>query len=279
MKILRLILLVLILLAISVLPSVVTAATSVTVTIVATPGANGGVQNFVATYISDTQIDLTWNKFGNAVNVMVRAKYGEFPADIPDENTAPTDGYLVYYGALEAISDTTMNFDESAGILYYKAWAQKADGKWYTGSVTDWKESEVMALIAFIILALVPTIATFALKSGKRILGVVSSGTWMILSAYCYTKYVALWDVYYALFWLSAVMVLAMILVPNSLKENKDNDVDMLEGFDEADRPLAEDIWKSEKDRDNYNRLFGKRKIGDKTLRVKRPSSIFTERK
>lgn len=270
MKVIRLaLLLVLGLLVLS--PSIAIAATSVQVVITATPGAAGGISNFLITYISDTQLDLNWGFYGDAVNIMIRGKYGDYPADIPDENTTPSDGYLVYYGNAVSASDTTMDFDTNAGPIYYKVWAQKADGKWYTGAITGIKESEVMTLLAFIILTGGLTIATFALQSGRRILCWVSAGSWLLLGIYSYTKYVTVWDIYYALFMLSMIMVLVCALVQAVLREKKEAEPDMLEGFDESDRPLAEDIMKTEKDRDNYNRLFGRRKIGDKTLRVKRP--------
>lgn len=124
------------------------------------------------------------------------------------------------------------------------------------------------------ILAVVCTIATFALTSGRRILGWVSAGFWVITGVASYTASGTLWDIYYALFWLSMILVLVMSFVPAMLKEKKEEDVDMLEGIDDADRPLAEDIQKSEHDRDNYNRLFGKRKIGDKSFRPRRSSNF-----
>jgi hypothetical protein len=128
------------------------AATTQDVTITATPGG-AGILTFVATYISETQIDLDWTVTGDVDKVMVRAKYGSIPADIPDEDTAPTDGYLVYYGAGLSSSDTSMDFDANPGPLNYKAYAQKADGKWYLVSKTDWKESALMTLIFFAVFA------------------------------------------------------------------------------------------------------------------------------
>lgn len=113
-----------------------------------------GIGGFTITYVTDTQLDLSWYYDAPVVNIMIRAKYGAYPADIPDENTAPSDGYLVYNGAGVTVSDTSMNFDQNPGILYYKAWGQKADGKWIVAPETGWKESRQVVLIALIILPL-----------------------------------------------------------------------------------------------------------------------------
>lgn len=278
MKLIKLALLV-VLALLMLLPSIAIAATSVQVVITATPGANGGISNFLITYTSDTQLDLSWGFYGDAVNIMIRGKYGDYPADIPDENTAPTDGYLVYYGNGVAASDTTMDFDENPGKLYYKVWAQKADGKWYTGAITDFEESRIMTLLAFIILAGGLTVATFALKSGRKILCWASAGAWLLLGVYSYTQYAVVWDIYYALFMLSMIMVFACALIPAVLREKKEEDPDMLEEFDEVDRPLAKDIMATNKDRKNYDMLFGRGRIGDKILRVKRPEYFAKARK
>jgi hypothetical protein len=97
----------------------------------ATPQTSIGVADFVITYVSDTRLDIDWTLVGDAVNIMIRAQYNGYPDNPPDEDTAPSDGYLVYYGSATSCSDETMDFNQSIGPLYYRAWAQKADGKWY----------------------------------------------------------------------------------------------------------------------------------------------------
>lgn len=72
---------------------------------------------------------------------MVRAKYGGYPTDIPDQNTSPFDGYLVYYGGGNTVSDTNMDFNNTTLQVFYKAWAQKLDGTWYTDTSSGSKES------------------------------------------------------------------------------------------------------------------------------------------
>jgi hypothetical protein len=159
----------------------VLAVTSVDVTITATPGG-AGIVTFIATYISETQIDLDWTVTGDVDKVMVRAKYGSVPDDIPDEDTAPTDGYLVYYDTGLSSSDTSMDFDLNPGPLHYKAYAQKADGKWYTVSRTDWKESQIMTLIFFAVLAGI--LSFIGAKSSFWILKVLAGLSWWGLDFY-----------------------------------------------------------------------------------------------
>lgn len=143
-------LIVFIMLGTQLLPLVALADVSVSITVTATPIITGGITDFIITYVSDTQLDLSWTLIGDAVKIMIRGKYGAYPADIPNENTTPTDGYLVYYGSGSSVSDTTMNFDENAGILYYKAWAQRADGTWHMVTSTGNKESLEVILLSFI---------------------------------------------------------------------------------------------------------------------------------
>lgn len=152
------------------------------VTIYATPGASGGITGFTITYISDTQLDLNWGFAGDAINVMIRAKYGAYPANIPDIFTEPSDGYLVYSGNATSVSDTSMNFDQNPGILYYVAWAQKADGTWFTDIHTGWKESKEVILIALILLCAV--VSYFSLRSSNILLGLGASLTWILLLVY-----------------------------------------------------------------------------------------------
>ena len=169
-------------LAVSMTPVVVYAATTAVVNVTNSPLFSQGILSFTVTYVSDTEMDLAWTVDATVVNVMVRAKYGGYPADIPDENTAPSDGYLVYYGTDLSAVDTSMNFDQNPGLLYYKAWAQKADGTWYTSTSTGSEESRVVLFIAFVVIALGLTIAAFVAKTSAsgmlRIAGVVA---WIIM--------------------------------------------------------------------------------------------------
>ena len=111
------------------LPVVCKAKSSVGV-VITVVGTTGGISNFTVTYVTDTDMHLSWSFIGDAVNIMIRSKYGSYPANIPNSTTTPSDGNLVYYGSGTSFDDTSMNFDQNPGSLYYSAWAQKADGTW-----------------------------------------------------------------------------------------------------------------------------------------------------
>ena len=176
--------------AVSILPAVaVSAANPLTVTMVNTPQFTNGISSFTVTYVSDTEMDLSWvldpNYPSTSQNIMIRAKYGAYPADIPNDVTAPSDGYLVYYGdgfGVTSAVDTSMDFNENAGSLYYKAWAQKADGTWYVTTHTVSKESRVVLFIGMIFLVFGLTIASFTLKGIiAPILRLASAILWIIM--------------------------------------------------------------------------------------------------
>jgi len=93
-------------LAVSMTPVVVYAATTAVVNVTNSPSFSQGIMSFTVTYISDTEMDLAWTDDATVANVMVRAKNGGYPSDIPNENTAPSDGYLVYYGTDLSAVDT-----------------------------------------------------------------------------------------------------------------------------------------------------------------------------
>ncbi len=169
-------------LAVSMTPVVVYAATTAVVNVTNSPSFSQGIMSFTVTYISDTEMDLAWTDDATVANVMVRAKYGGYPADIPNENTAPSDGYLVYYGTDLSAVDTSMNFDQNPGLLYYKAWAQKADGTWYMATGTGSKESREVVLIGLIALGAIGSI--FAIYKRQVLFSIGAAAVWFMLIAY-----------------------------------------------------------------------------------------------
>lgn len=239
--------------------------TSVNVTVTAVPWISSGITNFTITYISETQLDLSWVFIGDGVNIMIRGSYDGYPDDIPNEDTTPSDGHQVYYGSGTSFSDTSMNFEENAGILYYKAWAQKATGKWYTVPESGEQEGISVTLLAFIIAAIALTIATFAIKRGRSLVSIVAAGVWMILGVYNYTRYETLWDIYYALFWLSMGLVIAHTLIPAILKEKAEIEP-TIDDLGE-DKELIGDIEAMEKDRKRMDRIFMLRKSKPRPIR------------
>ena len=173
---------ILVTIVVSMVPVTVLAATTAVVTVTNTPYFSQGISSFTITYVSDTEMDLNWTVDDTAANVMIRAKYGSYPTDIPNENTAPSGGYLVYYGTDLSVADTSMNFNENAGSIYYKAWAQKADGTWYVTTSTGSKESRVVLFIGMIFLVFGLTIASFTLKGIiAPILRLASAILWIIM--------------------------------------------------------------------------------------------------
>lgn len=169
-------------LSVALSPTVVLAAGSADVGVIARPAATGGILDFTVTYITETDMRLDWTLFGDATNIMIRAKYGSYPANIPNINTAPSDGYLVYSGNGTTTHDTSMNFDENPGGLYYAAWAQKADGTWFMDLKTGWKESQVMTLLA--LLAFAGILTFVGVRSSYYLLKIIAGFAWLLPMAY-----------------------------------------------------------------------------------------------
>lgn len=205
-------------------PLMATGEDSATITVTAVPEVSGGIENFLITYVSENQLDLSWTLTGDAANIMIRAKYGEYPDDIPNPTTEPDDGFLLYYGSG---SETSYYFDETLSDLYIKAWAQKNDDSWYMDTETGTRLSG-MLLIVIVALALGFTISGYALKRG--VLAWSASGSWLLVAVYCYTNYSTAWDIYYCFLWISVGLSIASIF---SALTGKDTSGDI--GEDEED--------------------------------------------
>lgn len=118
---------------------------SADVTITATPnwGGPGAPENFTLTYVSETEVGITWDIGTNADNTLIRAKYGEYPEDT-------TDGYQVYYGAGTSTSDTGVNFDASLDTVYYRAWSTNT-----IGTSTDYAEGNLEGRVVLILCTII----------------------------------------------------------------------------------------------------------------------------
>jgi len=119
---------------------------------------------------------------------------------------------------------------------------------------------EDVFFLALIFLAVSLTIATFALRSGRMILSFASAGAWMVLGVYSYTQSAIVWDIYYALFWLSMGMVVCCVLIPAILKEKKEDDISLGETDEFGDKDMLDAMEADDKDRARFERLSGKRK-------------------
>jgi hypothetical protein len=116
-----------------------------------------------------------------------------------------------------------------------------------------------LILGVFATLALGLTIAALALKSGRSILGFAGAGAWLLLGVYAYTNSTALWDIYYALFWLSIGMVIACSLVASILKEQKEIEGDIYpEELHPEDRELYDEMQSRNRERRRLEILYGK---------------------
>jgi len=201
------------------LPLSASASPVAVVTIVGVPGSAGGISNFTITYTSDTQLDLAWTLYGDAVNIMIRGKYKSYPADIPDQNTTPSDGYLVYYGSASAVSDTSMDFSQNVGPIYYKAWAQKADGTWYTAPLKGSKESrDVILATLFGVLAIgaIGFTITGYVKH-QPILALFGAAFFLMMGGFAVSQTVTQWDVWYDLMFVSFIFGGLVAMVAFSL--------------------------------------------------------------
>ena len=224
------------------------------ITVTATPLITSGILNFTITYVSDTRLDFDWAYSSGVNKIMIRGKYGGYPNDIPDENTTPSDGYLIYYGSGTSTSDTSVNFDESTGALYVKAWGQRPDGTWETQTSSGFEESAVLTLIALIMLSLGFTVSSYIFKKGM--LAFAGAGAWMITGIYCYTRAIAMWDVYYSLFWLFMGLTIASAFSPLAYRETTPKSE---EPEDEDAEEIRKEYEEAQKERDKYAFLYSSR--------------------
>ncbi|MBA7641559.1 hypothetical protein ES703_49244 [subsurface metagenome] len=77
--------------------------------------------NFTAAYVSDYQIDLSWDEGVGALNTLIMANYGSYPID-------RNNGYRAYYGSGTSCSDTLVDLQLKEVNVYYRAWSE--DGSW-----------------------------------------------------------------------------------------------------------------------------------------------------
>lgn len=102
------------------------APVSVDITITVTPVLPGtalATANFTATYVTDNVVLLTWDGLPtNATSVMIRVKDNGYSDNY-------SDGYWLYDGSGDNVTDTNVNFNEYFGYKKYTA---------YSWNGTDW---------------------------------------------------------------------------------------------------------------------------------------------
>jgi hypothetical protein len=214
------------------------------VNVIAVPYTGWAITGFTAVYVTDTQVDVSWIPDFGVLNTMIRAKYGSAP-------TSVTDGYLVYYGNAHNTSDTSMNFDESLGQIYYRAFAETAPGVYDDSTLPASVEGVVMTLIALILLSLGLTIGG---EVKKNVMLVVAGALfWAILGAYAYylstTLTTGMSAIYYALFWGGMAMSIVCVLSGAWLARGK------------GDLALDEMVSQPAADEDNFSQeMYEQRK-------------------
>ena len=162
---------VLVLLEIVLTPTPVFAETSQDVTVTATGYVVGSPTELTLTYISDYEVGISWTKGEDAVNTMVRVKYGEIPQ-------SRTDGYQVYYG--EGTSSTDPNIVlAGADIPYYKAWSQNAGGVWEEFGISE-EVNFMSASFLFIGMILIAvSLTAFAYKIRLILFTMAAASSWL----------------------------------------------------------------------------------------------------
>lgn len=113
--------------------------------------------------------------------------------------------------------------------------------------------ADAITLVAFVLIALAPMIASFAVSRGRTILSLVGAGGWMILGIYCYNNHVDAWDIMYSVFWLSMIMVVSCIYMAVIMREKKEEEPTL-----EEDATIA-NIREMEEDKEQHGQLFRKR--------------------
>jgi hypothetical protein len=242
MKWVRILVLILVAGISSLFPSIVLADTSATVTITATGWIGTAPTGLVITYINDFHLDISWTPAANSTATMVRASYGHIPTDI-------NDGYLVYYGAGNSASDTSVNLEDNGGTYYARAWAEHG-GTFEPVGTSGFMENPSMMLIALIIMALGLTLAGFLREN--KILAFGGAGAWMVLGGYAYTRFTTAWDVYYGLFFLCMALVIVCSLEPVLMREKPEPEVEE----DRYDR-LGKKMAKYDERMSKLDKIFG----------------------
>jgi outer membrane protein assembly factor BamB len=82
---------------------------------------------FIATAISDTQINLTWTKGEGALNTVIRRKTGDYPAD-------RNDGDPVYFDTGTSCADTGLTPETQ---YCYRAWSQVTGSEQWSDGYRD----------------------------------------------------------------------------------------------------------------------------------------------
>lgn len=144
----------------------------------ATPITSGGIIDFTVTAPNENQLDFSWVFGENTTAIMIRGRFGNYPNDIPDINTAPSDGFLIYNGNG---TEASYYFDENISDLFIKAWGQSSTGEWIQTTDT-YKKGSAMTLIGLVFFAGI--LSYLALKTPFRLFALLAGGAWLGFALY-----------------------------------------------------------------------------------------------
>lgn len=135
-----------------------------------TPQGFAAPDDFIAIYVSPTEVDLSWLKNGLADGTEIRGKIGSYPAD-------ETDGYLIYRGSDETFEDIQVNFDLTMEDWYYKAFSYL--GPVYSEPAEAKVVNEIMAALVSLMTLYLPLFVLFLALLFINSLAIYSKGIFL----------------------------------------------------------------------------------------------------
>lgn len=144
----------------------------------------GGITSFDATVINDQEVLLEWAVEPLTTSVMIRGKYSDVPMSMQE-------GHLIYEGPLLEFTDTSMNFDESLGKLYYRIWAKSGQGIWIDYEVNIAVVEGLM--IGLLLLLLVVTFFAYKVLN-SYFCKIMASMIWMVIGIMRVIEDQAIWS-------------------------------------------------------------------------------------
>jgi hypothetical protein len=164
----------------------------------------------VLTYVSDNQIDISWIKGVDAENTVVVVKYDSIP-------TNRNDGYQVYYGDGEFVSDTNVDLT-SPRVPYYRAWSERIDGHWEPYGVSG--EANFMSLsytfIGLIVITLGLVIICLVFR--KPLFAILSAFAWLVCDMFIYFSFDSTTYYYFPLIAFFFFCFLSMIIMAYTMR-------------------------------------------------------------
>jgi len=203
--------------------------------------------DFTITKTGVDEVTLTWTTGTYAATTRIMVKEDNYPVDT-------ADGYVVYDGALETA--TLDGLDLTYNTYYFRAWSHND-----TGYSTDAAEGQtggsmlLIGIIAFMSMGFMVSTFIFRLK----VLAFMAAAFWLVLGVFFLNLSTVMWDTYYYLFFVCGVgMTLLCAFLPFMLRERKDIVED--DGLDDEDRAFKEETETMQKERDNFRRLYHRRR-------------------